>query len=67
MNETHPMNAKEVIALLGDSIIDNGAYVGSGEPDVAQQLETLMPHHKVVKRAVDGTTCAGVLGSQIGT
>ena len=58
------MNAEKLVILLGDSIIDNGAYVRSGEPDVAQQLEALMPNYKVVKRAVDGTTCAGVLGSQ---
>jgi lysophospholipase L1-like esterase len=60
------MKAEKLVILLGDSVIDNGAYVRSGEPDVAQQLETLLPHHEVVKRAVDGTTCAGVLGSQIG-
>jgi lysophospholipase L1-like esterase len=60
------MKAKKVVALLGDSIIDNGAYVRSGEPDVAQQLETLLPHHTIVKRAVDGATCADVLGSQVG-
>jgi hypothetical protein len=55
------MNAEKLVILVGDSISDNGAYVGSGEPDVARQLEALLPHHKVVKRAVDGTTCAGVL------
>jgi lysophospholipase L1-like esterase len=60
------MKAKKVVVLLGDSIIDNGAYVGSGEPDVAQQLETLLPQHTVVKRAVDGSTCADVLGWQAG-
>jgi hypothetical protein len=59
------MKAKKLIVLLGDSIIDNGAYVSPGEPDVAQQLETLLPHHTVAKRAVDGSTCADVLGWQI--
>jgi GDSL-like Lipase/Acylhydrolase family len=58
--------AEAVIILLGDSIIDNGAYVRSGEPDVAQQLEMLLPRHTVVKRAVDGSTCADVLGWQVG-
>ncbi len=56
---------EKLVILLGDSLIDNGAYVRSGEPDVARQLEALLPHHKIVKRAKDGTTCAGVLGSQI--
>jgi lysophospholipase L1-like esterase len=56
----------KVVVLLGDSIIDNGAYVRSGEPDVAQQLEILLPSHMVVKRAVDGSTCADVLGWQSG-
>ncbi len=59
------MKAEKLVILLGDSIIDNGAYVRSGEPDVAQQLEILLPHHRVVKRAVDGANCADVLGSQI--
>jgi GDSL-like Lipase/Acylhydrolase family len=66
LGETHPMNARKVVVLLGDSIIDNGAYVGSGEPDVAQQLEMLLPHHTLVKRAVDGSTCADVHGWQLG-
>ena len=26
------------VVLLGDSVFDNGAYVGRGEPDVARQL-----------------------------
>jgi hypothetical protein len=60
------MKAQKVIVLLGDSIIDNAAYVRPGEPDVAQQLESLLPHHTVVKRAVDGSTCADVLGWQVG-
>jgi lysophospholipase L1-like esterase len=60
------MKAEKLVFLLGDSIIDNGEYVRSGEPDVAHQLETMLPHDKVVKRAVDGATCADVLGSQVG-
>jgi hypothetical protein len=58
------MKAKKVVVLLGDSIIDNGGYVRAGEPDVAQQLEMLLPHHTVDKRAVDGSRCADVLGWQ---
>ena len=56
--------AKKRIILLGDSIIDNGAYVGPGEPDVAEQLQSLLPQHAVVKRALDGAACAEVLSSQ---
>ena len=59
------MKRENLIILLGDSIIDNGEYVRSGEPDVARQLEILLPHHTVVKRAVDGATSADVLASQI--
>ena len=36
LRERPPMKAEKLIILLGDSIIDNGAYVCSGEPDVAQ-------------------------------
>ena len=56
---------KKRIFLLGDSIIDNGAYVQPGEPDVAKQLQDLLPEHVVIKRAVDGAVCADVLSSQV--
>jgi lysophospholipase L1-like esterase len=59
------MKAEKRIFLLGDSIIDNGEYVRAGEPDVAHQLEVLLPHHTVVKRAVDGAKAADVLGWQV--
>ena len=58
--------AKKRIILLGDSIIDNGAYVRAGEPDVPRQLQALLPQHVVIKRAVDGAVCAEVLSSQLG-
>jgi lysophospholipase L1-like esterase len=60
------MKAEKLVFLLGDSVIDNGGYVRSGEPDVTQQLEMRLPRHTVVKRAVDGSTCADVLGWQVG-
>jgi len=48
------------IALLGDSVIDNGAYVGGG-PDVAQQLRMLVPGEwHVSQHAVDGAVIADV-------
>lgn len=53
------------IVLLGDSIIDNGVYVQSGEPDIARQLQDLLPRDLVTKRAVDGALCADVARAQI--
>jgi hypothetical protein len=48
------------VALLGDSVIDNKAYIGSG-PDVAEQLRTLSPAHwKVTALALDGAVLSGV-------
>jgi len=50
------------LALLGDSVIDNKAYVGD-EPDVAQQLRTLVPEEwKVTRLAIDGAVSSSVLG-----
>jgi len=52
------------VALLGDSILDNSAYVGSG-PDVATQLRALLPAPwRVTLLAVDGST-ARDLGGQL--
>ena len=49
------------VALLGDSVIDNKAYVGDA-PDVAQQLRLIAPKEwKVSKQAVDGAVVSGVL------
>src|SRR5262245_3919882 len=56
---------KRRVILLGDSIIDNSAYVQPGEPDVTTQLEALLPKHAVIKRALDGAVCADVLTSQV--
>ena len=42
------------IALLGNSVIDNKAYVGRG-PDVAEQVRNLVPNEwKVTRLAIDG-------------
>jgi hypothetical protein len=52
------------VALLGDSILDNGAYVGSG-PDVAAQLRARLPAHwGATLLAVDGSTTRD-LGGQL--
>ena len=59
------MMAKKRVVLIGDSIIDNGAYVRPGEPDVAKQLQALLVRDTVVKRALDGAACIDVLNSQI--
>jgi hypothetical protein len=50
------------IALLGDSVLDNGAYVG-GAPDVVRQLRSLSPPGwRATLLAVDGAVIAGVEG-----
>jgi len=46
--------------LFGDSVIDNGSYVGKGEPDVTTQITEAVPSHKVVSKAVDGSVVADV-------
>jgi hypothetical protein len=49
------------IALLGDSIIDNKAYV-NGRPDVAEQLRMVAPKEwKVTRLARDGAVTSGVI------
>lgn len=48
------------VALLGDSIFDNGAYV-PGEPDVVAQLRSVLPpRSRATLCAVDGATTASV-------
>src|SRR3954465_894393 len=49
------------IALLGDSVIDNKAYVVGG-PDVAEQVRMVAPTHwKVSRLAIDGAVSSSVL------
>ncbi|MEM6422156.1 MAG: SGNH/GDSL hydrolase family protein [Pseudomonadota bacterium] len=48
------------ILLLGDSMIDNAAYVRPGEPDVPAQIRAALPDHDVIMRAVDGQVAADV-------
>jgi hypothetical protein len=49
------------VVLLGDSVFDNGAYVGGG-PDVAAQLRDRLPAEgwRATLLAVDGAVIAGV-------
>lgn len=47
------------LALIGDSVFDNGAYTG-GEPDVATHLRALLPAWTVTLCAVDGSTTGDV-------
>src|SRR4051812_47373149 len=47
------------VALLGDSVFDNAAYVGSG-PDVARQLRSLAQGFEVTLLARDGATIAEI-------
>src|SRR6476660_4177567 len=53
------------IVLLGDSVIDNGAYVRPGKPDVARQVQDRLPGATVVKRALDGAKVDDVLRTQL--
>lgn len=47
--------------LLGDSVIDNGAYVGAGEPNVPAQVAAMLPGWDVTSRALDGSLTPNVL------
>ena len=49
------------LILLGDSVIDNGAYVGKG-PNVLAQVRNALPQWTVTQRAVDGHLCRDVRG-----
>src|SRR5215467_156975 len=54
------MSAK--VALLGDSIFDNAAYVG-GEPDVVAHLRAMLPQDwQASLLAVDGSVTADLKG-----
>jgi lysophospholipase L1-like esterase len=49
------------VVLLGDSVFDNGAYVGRGEPDVVRQLRGRLPAGwAATLAAVDGAVTDGV-------
>jgi hypothetical protein len=51
------------VVLLGDSIFDNGAYVGAGEPDVIGQLRALLPGGwRATLNALDGAGMADIRG-----
>ena len=50
------------VALLGDSVFDNGAYIGNG-PDVAKQLRAVLGGTvEVTLAAVDGSTISDIPG-----
>ena len=52
------------IVLLGDSTLDNAAYVEGG-PDVVRQLRAILPRDwRATLNAVDGTVIAGI-GAQL--
>ncbi|MCA1567150.1 MAG: SGNH/GDSL hydrolase family protein [Acidobacteria bacterium] len=47
--------------LLGDSIFDNAAYVGAGDPDVVRQLQEQLPRGwQATLLAVDGSVIGNV-------
>ena len=50
------------VVLLGDSILDNGAYVRRGEPDVVAQVQAKLPQGwKATLCAVDGAVTTSVV------
>ncbi|MGI9483051.1 MAG: SGNH/GDSL hydrolase family protein [Hyphomicrobiales bacterium] len=53
--------------LLGDSIIDNGAYVAEHEPDVLEQVRLAIPKANVISAARDGSTVQDVHRGQLGS
>jgi lysophospholipase L1-like esterase len=47
--------------LLGDSVFDNAAYVGAGDPDVVRQLQEQLPHGwQATLLAVDGSVTRNI-------
>jgi hypothetical protein len=51
------------VVLLGDSIFDNGAYVGAGDPDVIGQLRAILPGGwRATLNAVDGAGMSDIRG-----
>ena len=49
------------LVLVGDSVIDNAAYLAQGEPDVAAQLRERLPRWDIIQRARDGFVTVDVL------
>src|SRR4051812_8129401 len=49
------------VAMLGDSIFDNGPYIGNA-PDVRAQVETILSAAKVSSAARDGAVIANIGG-----
>ena len=61
MSSTHPPpRAAEHIALLGDSIFDNAAYVPRGQDVVSHLRLLLAAESKATLYAVDGATTSGL-------
>jgi len=55
MGSAHSTRQMKHVALLGDSVFDNGAYVGGG-PDVLTQLRQRLPAGwRATLAAVDGS------------
>jgi len=51
------------VVLLGDSIFDNGVYVGAGDPDVIAQLRAVLPAGwRATLNALDGAGMADISG-----
>ena len=48
------------VFMIGDSVFDNAAYVGSGEPDVRKQVAELLNGDRVSSAARDGAVIASI-------
>lgn len=49
------------LLLFGDSVIDNGAYLPPGAPDVAAQVQAALADWTVIAKAVDGDVSTDVV------
>ena len=60
------MGSARSVILCGDSILDNGAYVGAGGRPLLQHLHELLPGWQIDFRALDGASCSDVSVTQLG-
>ena len=59
------MESARSVILCGDSILDNGAYVGAGGRPLLDHLTEFLPDWQIDFRAVDGASCSDVSGVQL--
>ena len=59
------MTTRKAVLVCGDSILDNGAYVGLLGRSLKSHLKGLLEGWRIDFRAVDGAVCADVAGRQL--